>query len=156
MPAPRILDLYDLDKIPGAGKTLVYQQKEIFQGVHTNVSLLKGISENRLGVIEDETVALRDFFQARLRSAVLQIPQSEREVQDAVEQLLIGRGLRKGQDYDREVGRVKVSAKESVPDFILPRLSLALELKLIKSTARAREVVDEISALHCGLFKRLS
>jgi hypothetical protein len=146
MPLPGILDLYDLDKIPGGAKTLAYQQKEIFEGVHANVSLLKSILENRLGVIEDETVALRDFFQARLRSAVLRIPESEREVQDAVEQLLIGRGLQKGQDYDREVGRVKVSAKESVPDFIVPPLSLALELKLIKSAARVREVVDEINA----------
>jgi REase_DpnII-MboI len=67
-------------------------------------------------------------------------------VQDAVEQLLIGRGLQKGQEYDREVGRVKVSSKEAVPDFILHRLSLAIELKLIKSTGRIREVVDEINA----------
>ncbi len=144
MPLPGILDLYDLDKIPGGGKTLPYQHKEIFEGVHANLSLLKSILENRLGVIEDETVALRDFFQARLRSAVWQIRDSEPEVQDTVEQLLIGRGLQKGQDYDREVGRVKVSAKESVPDFTVPRLSLALELKLIESTARVREVVDEI------------
>jgi len=146
MSLPPILDLYDLDRIPGGGATVAYQQKEIFEGVYTNVSLLKSVLEDRLGVVEDETAALCDFFQARLRSAVFQIPKSEREIQDVVEQLLIGRGLQKGQDYDREVGRVKVSAKESVPDFIMPRLSLALELKLITSTARVREVVDEINA----------
>ena len=54
--------------------------------------------------------------------------------------------LQKGQDYDREVGRVKVSTKEVVPDFILLKLSLALEVKLIKTSTRVREVVDEINA----------
>ena len=67
-------------------------------------------------------------------------------MQDAVEALLIGRRLQKGVDYDREVGRVKVSAKEVVPDFIMPRLSLAIEVKLIKTPSRVRLVVDEINA----------
>lgn len=146
VPLPSFIDMYELDKIKGGGSTFAFQQKEIFEGVHANVSLLKSVLENQLGVVEDETIALRDFFEARLRSAVFHIPENEREVQDAVEQLLIGRGFQKGQDYDREVGRVKVSAKESVPDFIVPRLSLALELKLVKSAARVRKVVDEINA----------
>ena len=65
---------------------------------------------------------------------------------DAPIQLLIGRGLTKGIDYDREVGRVKVSIKEVVPDFILPKLSMALEIKLAKTDAKARQIVDEIYA----------
>lgn len=65
---------------------------------------------------------------------------------DAVEGLLIGRGLQKGEDYDREVGRVKVSAKEAIPDFILMKLGLALELKLISRADRVKEAVDEINA----------
>ena len=60
--------------------------------------------------------------------------------------MLIGRGMIKGQDYDREVGRVKVSSKEVIPDFIFPRMSLALEVKIIKTAARVRETVDEINA----------
>ena len=133
---------------------MAFQQKEIFEGVHANVSLLKSFLENKIGVIEDETAAIRDFFQAKLRSAIFRTPESEREVQDAVEQLLIGRGLQKGQEYDREVGRVKVSSKEAVPDFILHRLPLAIELKLIKSTGRIREVVDEINADVAAYSKR--
>ena len=54
--------------------------------------------------------------------------------------------MRKGQDYDREVGRVKYSSKEVVPDFIVPKLSLAIEVKLIKTAQRVRSVVDEINA----------
>ena len=154
MPLPPILDRYDIAKIPGGGDTLALQQKEIFEGVHANVSLLKSFLEIKIGVSEDETAAIRDFFQAKLRSAIFRTPESEREVQDAVEQLLIGRGLQKGQEYDREVGRVKVSSKEAVPDFILHRLSLAIELKLIKSTGRIREVVDEINADVAAYSKR--
>jgi hypothetical protein len=146
MPLPPLLDIYNVAAIPGPADTVPFQRREIFDEVYANLSLLKGILENQLGVIENETEALRDFFQARLRSAVLHEPQKELDVQDAVETLLVGRGLQKGVDYDREVGRVKVSSKEVVPDFILPRLSLAVEIKLIKTGSRVREVVDEINA----------
>jgi uncharacterized membrane protein len=54
--------------------------------------------------------------------------------------------MQRGSDYDRETGRVKVSIKEVVPDFILPKLGLALEVKLTKHEQRAKEVVDEINA----------
>lgn len=143
---PPILDAYNLEKIPNFANTVVPQQKQLFDGVYSNVCVLRAALESKLGVVEDETAALRDFFQARLRSAMLQLPESERNVQDAVEQLLIGRGLQKGQDYDREVGRVKVSAKEVIPDFILPPLSLAIEVKFIKVPGRVREAIDEINA----------
>jgi hypothetical protein len=151
---PPLFDLYAIEKIPGNADTLPFQRKEIFDGVYANLSLLKGMLENQIGVVENDTEALRDFFQARLRAAVLHEPERETEVQDAVETLLIGRGLQKGVDYDREMGRVKVSAKEVVPDLILPRLSLALEVKLIKTAARVREVVDEINADIAAYSKR--
>ena len=143
---PPLFDLYQIENIPGNANTLPFQRKEIFDGVYANLSLLKGMLENQLGIVENETEALRDFLQARLRAAVLHEPARESEVQDAVETLLIGRGFQKGVDYDREVGRVKVSAKEVIPDFILPRLTLAVEIKLIKSSSRVREVIDEINA----------
>jgi hypothetical protein len=151
---PPLFDVYDVEKIPSNADSFPFQRKEIFDTVYANLALLKGMLENQIGVVEDETEALRDFFQARLRPAVLHEPDRESEVQDAVETLVIGRGLQKGVDYDREVGRVKVSAKEVVPDFILPRLSLALEVKLIKTAARVREVIDEINADIAAYSKR--
>ena len=117
-----------------------------FEAVYLNASVLREVLESQLGVIQDETEALRDFFQARLRSAILERPTREHDVQDVIEQLLIGRGLQKGSDYDREVGRVKVSAKEVVPDFVLVRLGLAIELKLISRADRVKEAIDEINA----------
>ena len=150
---PPIVDLYDLDKMPGPGHTVGYQQKELFESVHANASILKAYLESQLGVVEDETMALRDFLQARLRSAVLKPPERERDVQDALEQLLIGRGLLRGQDYDRETGRVRVSTKEMIPDFVLPKLSLALEVKLVQDRQRTKTVVDEIAADTVGYSK---
>jgi hypothetical protein len=64
-----------------------------------------------------EPHAILDFLQSRVRSAVLKKPEHEKDIQDVVEQLLIDRGLNKGIDYDREVGRVKVSSKEVIPEF---------------------------------------
>ena len=143
---PPIFDHYDIEKMPGGGDTLPNQQKEIFESVFANLSLLRGFLETKIGIVDDEILTLRDFFQARLRSAIFEIPERERDVQDAIEQLLIGRGMQKGQDYDREVGRVKFSTKEAVPDFIVRKLSLAIEVKFVKNAERVRRIVDEISA----------
>ena len=143
---PPIIDYYDVEKMPGGGKTLGYHQKEIFESVYANLSLLRAFLETELGIVDDQIFALRDFVQSRLRSVIFRTPESERDVQDAIEQLLIGRGMQKGQDYDREVGRVKFSTKEAVPDFIIRKLSLAIEVKFVKSADRSNKIVDEISA----------
>ena len=143
---PSIVKEYDIEGMPNSSHLLPHNQKMIFESVYTDLLLLKGFLENSIGVVDDEIQALRDFLQDRIRSAVFQEPEAEAEVQNVVEQLFIGRGMRKGQDYDREVGRVKISSKEVVPDFIVPKLSLALEVKLIKTARRVREVVDEINA----------
>ena len=54
--------------------------------------------------------------------------------------------MQKGQDYDREVGRVKFSVKEAVPDFVVTKFSLTMEIKLAKNVGRVKEIVDEIGA----------
>ena len=68
------------------------------------------------------------------------------EVQNGIESLIVGRGMAKGTDYDRETGRVKMSGKESVPDFIFSNLKLCLEVKLSKSADKLKAMIDEINA----------
>lgn len=143
---PPVLDLFDTDQMPDPGNTLALQQKEIFETVYANALLLKGILESKLGFVEDEIFALRDFLQTKLRSAVFDRPDDERDIQNALEQLLIGRGLQKGFDYDRETGRVKISAKEVIPDFVLMKLGLAIEVKLVSNAKRIPKIIDEINA----------
>lgn len=140
-----IVDVYDTDKIPGFADTIALQQKDLFESVHANLSVLKAYLGNKLNLKSDEITNIKNFFQANLRKAVFRTPEKEIDIQDAVEQLLIGRSLTKGVDYDRETGRVKYSVKEAVPDFIFPKLGLALEVKLSKDKARSKSIVDDIN-----------
>jgi len=137
---------YDLKKMSTPSNTLAMEQKYIFDSVYTNLSIIKAHLENELGIKNDEATSLKDFFHANLRKAVQQEPKNEKHVQDVVETLLIGRGLTKGIDYDREVGRVKVSIKEVVPDLILHKLNMAIEIKLSKDRNKSKAIVDEINA----------
>ena len=141
-----IVDLYNLDLVPGSHDTTPIRQKELFDSVHANLSILKAYLENKLGLKEDRIQSLTHFFQANLRKAIFSVPEKEVDVQNAVEQLFIGRGFEKGIDYNRETGRIKVSIKEVVPDFILPKLGLAIEVKLSKDKSKSKAIVDEINA----------
>jgi hypothetical protein len=141
-----LMDLFDIDKIPGSMDTIAIQQKEFFDMIYANLSLLISFLGNRLDLKLSEIQNLKNFFQSNLRKAVLHEPQKESDVQDTVEQLLIGKGLTKGIDYDRETGRVRVSIKEVIPDFILLKLDLALEIKFTKNVAKTKTIVDEINA----------
>lgn len=151
-----IFDSYKMDLVDGAMDTTIVQQKDLFDGCHANLSILKASLENKLGVKSDKIQSLRDFLQTNLRKAIDSPPEKEKEVQKAMETLLIGRGFQKGIDYDREVGRVKVSIKEFVPDFIFPKLDLAVEIKLSKDKQKSKEIVDEINADIVGYGKAYS
>jgi hypothetical protein len=141
-----IVDLFDIKKLPTEGDTVPFQQRAFFESFHANLSILKAYLETKLDIKSDEITSLTNFLQVNLRKVIFHEPEKESDIQDAIEQLLIGRGLSKGIDYDRETGRVKVSIKEVVPDFIFPRLGLALEVKLSKDKNKSRTIVDEINA----------
>lgn len=138
--------MWDTNKVKGSFDTTIVTQQEYYEAVYTNISILIAFVEHSVGLKTGESRALRDFFQANLRRAVFHEPAKEIEIQDVVEQLLIGKGFSKGIDYDRETGRVKVSIKEVIPDFIIPRLSMAIEVKLSKDKVKSKVLVDEINA----------
>jgi len=140
------LNLYDYEKIPGSMDTTIIQQKELFDSVASQIFILRSYLENALGYKNDQIDNLKNFFKANLRRAIFNLPKNETEIQDTIESLLIGRGLTKGIDYDREKGRVKVSIKEVVPDFIFHKLDLALEVKFCNDKAKSKKIVDEINA----------
>ena len=138
--------VFNEDKIGNPYNTLANQQKIIFDSLLANVLSLKALLETKIGYSENETENLKNFLQSKLRASIFELPKKEIDVQDAIEKLLIGRGMSKGIDYDREVGRVKVSSKEFIPDFIFPRLGLALEIKLCNKEGKMKRIIDEINA----------
>lgn len=145
-PIPIPLDRFDEAKVPSIASTVGIQQAELFQAAHANLSMLRAWLEEQVGVVKHEASSLATFLQSRLRSAIFEQPTCEKDVQNAIETLLIGRGMQKGIDYDRETGRVKVSVKECVPDFISRPLSLALEIKFVRDAGHHGRLVDEINA----------
>lgn len=140
------VDYCILDNVPGKMDTIALQQKEFFDTTFTNLSILRAYLENMLDLKKEDIENLKYFLSSNLRKAIFNNPEKEKDIQDAIESLLIGKGLEKGIDYDRETGRVKFSNKEFVPDFVFHKLDLILEVKLSKDKARIRVIVDEINA----------
>ena len=140
------VDLYSIDKVPDAFNTVTIQQRIYFDEVYTNLSILKGFIEANGGVAEVEAENILNFLKANLRKAVHSEPGSERDIQNAVESLLIGKGLQKGLGYDRETGRVKHAGKESVPDFVFPNERMVLEVKFCNRDGKLALIIDEMNA----------
>ncbi len=140
------VDRFDMSAVPRLGDTILPQQREMFEMVRANLQILKAYLANRVESKEKQVVGIADFLQVTLRRATLVRPEREKEVQDTIEQLFIGRGMEKGIEYDREVGRVKISSKEVIPDFVLPLLDTAIEIKLLKEQSAVGRIVDEINA----------
>ena len=63
-----------------------------------------------------------------LRTVIFDKPQKEIEVQNAIEALLLGRGLNKGIDYDRESGKFEFSGKEYIQILLFLNYHYALKL----------------------------
>lgn len=127
------------------GDTLWGTQKHIMELVSLNVSLLLAHIENETDFVEDEFENIANFIRSKLRSVIFSAPEKEVVVQNAIETLMIGRNLAKGIDYDRESGKFEFSGKEYIPDFILPKMNLCIETKLLRSGKKSA-VIDEINA----------
>ncbi len=77
----------------------------------------------------------------QLRKVIREKPENERNVQDAFENLLIGADI----PYGREVDSIEYSSKTYTPDFSLPKISLAVEVKLCSRSEREKELPKEIN-----------
>lgn len=140
-----ILSGYDPNKIPPVDSLTWPAQKAWFDSILLNVGILISILESHLDYKNSASEEVKLFLSSKLRKAIFETPENEKAVQDSVEKLLIGGGYAKGVDYDRETGRVKFSIKEFIPDFVFPKIGLALEVKLAKDS-KFKSIVDEINA----------
>jgi hypothetical protein len=142
---PSMFNTFNVDEMPSFGDAVWPVQKKILEQVWVSAKLLYSSLEGSLDFADDEFDNLENFIQSRLRTVIFEKPQKEVEVQNAIEALLLGRGLSKGTDYDRETGKFEFSGKEYIPDFIIPKLQLCIEVKLLRD-GRKSKVIEEISA----------
>lgn len=63
------------------------------------------------------------------------------DVQDALENLLVGADL----PYSREADRIEYSSKTYQPDFTMSKLDLAIDVKLCARPGREKELIAEIN-----------
>ncbi|MGI6545513.1 MAG: hypothetical protein ACOX2M_03610 [Fastidiosipilaceae bacterium] len=142
---PSMFYTFNTNEIPGLEDTTWPRQKQVLEKVLLTTKLLYSCMEGSLDFASDEFDNLESFIKSRLRTVVFERPQKEVDVQNAIESLLIGRNFNKGTDYDRETGKFKFSGKEYIPDFIIPKLQLCVEVKLLRE-GRKSKVIEEISA----------
>ena len=110
---------FNVDGMQSWADTLWPTQKRILEQVLISARILLSSLEGSIDFADDEFDNLENFLKLRIRSAVFQKPAKEIEVQNVIETLLLGRGLAKGTDYDRESGKFEFSGKEYIPDFIM-------------------------------------
>lgn len=140
------VDFYDLEKVPTAFDSVTAQQRIYFDEVYTNLLILRSFIESNGGLNQVEAENILNFLKANLRKAIYAEPQHERDIQNAIEILLVGKGMQKGIDYDRETGRVKHAGKESVPDFVFRQEKMVLEVKICNRSGKLADIIDEMNA----------
>lgn len=142
---PTMYYTFNIDIMPGSFDTTWPQQKTILEQVLLYSKMLLSGLEGSTDFADDEFDNIENFLQLKIRSVIFSKPEKEIEVQNAIESLLLGRGLSKGLDYDRESGKFEFSGKEYVPDFILPKMNMCIEVKLLRD-GRKSKMIEEISA----------
>ncbi len=77
----------------------------------------------------------------KLRKVIRDAPSREKEIQDALENLLIGADI----PYSRETESIEYSSKTYTPDFTVQKIDLVIETKLCANQDREKEIIGEIN-----------
>ena len=78
--------------------------------------------------ITNDFITILKLGETKLRKLLRKEPESEREVQEKYEDLLIGAGI----NYSREYLHIDYSSKQYIPDFSFTEFDLVVELKLCR------------------------
>lgn len=82
-----------------------------------------------------------NLAERKLRKIIRDTPSREKEIQDAWENLLIGTDI----PNTRETETVKYSSKTYIPDFVIEKIDLAIEIKLCAREGREKEIIAEVN-----------
>jgi len=122
--------------------TLAMSWSGFLNDVIVEIGQLLAYLENYLGVPIKVTSTLVGDIDDKLRAIIRKKPENEREVHDAIENLLIA----KDYEFNREKVSIPYSAKYYVPDFTFDTLNTALDAKLCNSQNDEKKIIDEINA----------
>ena len=143
--SPETFTRFNVNIMADWADSLWPQQKQIVEAVNVYNDSLIAILENYFEFANDEFDNLENFIRTRLRTVIFEQPTKEIQVQNAIESLFAGKSWLKGIDYDREAGKFMFSGKEYIPDFIIPKLKLCIEVKLLRE-GRKSKIIEEINA----------
>jgi len=82
-----------------------------------------------------------NLAERKLRKVIRDKPSSEKEIQDAFESILIGAEIA----YSRESDSIEYSSKTYKPDFTMPKINLAIEIKLCSKDGKEKGIIAEIN-----------
>ncbi len=136
---------FDASKMNFA-KSVYQTRKNIMDGILIESGKICAFLRAKLGEEHEEIQKVIKLIRLNLRSIVRSTPTNEKEIQEKIEDLLIGAGYVRGSDFDRETGRVKTGVKESIPDFVFNTLDFCIEAKIVKDKAGPKRVTEEINA----------
>jgi hypothetical protein len=86
-------------------------------------------------------VRVLNMVERKLRKVIRKKPELEREIQDAFENLLVAADI----EYHREAESIPYSSKTYIPDFTLPRLDLAIEIKLSLVSEHEKKFIAQMN-----------
>jgi hypothetical protein len=84
---------------------------------------------------------IESLIDNKLRKAFRTKPKNENEVQDKLEVLFLGAGLK----FTREKERISYSTKMYQPDFVFGKIDTVVEVKLCNRKEREKELIGEIN-----------
>lgn len=99
------------------------------EAVLLSTGILLNYLESATEFAEDEADNLENFFTSKLRPAIFGSPQREADIQNAIETLLVGRGMTKGIEYNN---LANMQMKKS--SIILLKLVICLSLYYLFTT----------------------
>lgn len=88
-----------------------------------------------------QLIRIINLAEHKLRKAIHDTPENEKQVQDAYESILIGADI----PYSRESERIEYSSKTYQPDFTFDKISLAIDVKFCGRSGREKEIISEIN-----------
>ncbi|MCK5260044.1 MAG: hypothetical protein KAJ70_03190 [Candidatus Omnitrophica bacterium] len=82
-----------------------------------------------------------NILEKKLRKVIRNKPEAEKEIQEAIENLLIATDI----SYVREGESIDYSSKKYIPDFTISKLDLIIEVKLCATKQKEKDLIAEIN-----------